>query len=134
MNAREISFVIYVTMSLLLVSCVTAPTKDQLEVADYGSAPENYEEIIRYYMQRVLKDPDSAQYNFTTIPLQMWKRDGFGSRFKFGWGVCALINAKNSFGGFVGNQNHFFLIRDGTIIDAPGPGFLSDKSCNGRTI
>jgi hypothetical protein len=36
----------------------------------------------------------------------------------FGFSVCAEINAKNSYGGYVGAQTYWFLFRDGKIARA----------------
>ena len=34
----------------------------------------------------------------------------------YGYAVCSLINAKNSFGAYIGYKLHFFLIKNGRIV------------------
>ena len=36
--------------------------------ADYGSYPQNYQELIKAYMAKSLKDPDSAKYSEFSTP------------------------------------------------------------------
>lgn len=36
--------------------------------ADYGSYPTDYKEIIKKYLERKLKDPESARYSEYTKP------------------------------------------------------------------
>lgn len=38
----------------------------------------------------------------------------------YGWGVCYTVNAKNSFGGYVGARPVMFVFRDGAIVDVIG--------------
>lgn len=52
---------------------------------------------------------------------------------KFGYAVCANINARNSFGGYVGNRMSYFLIRDGRVIDeSHGDGNYGEAIVQGR--
>ena len=99
----------------LVSGCATPPTQEELASADYGQYPSDYEQIIKGYMQATLKDPDSARYQFLNPPKTGW--NGFGGK-KFGYIVCAYINAKNSYGGYVGNRMSYFMIKNGRVIDA----------------
>lgn len=102
-------------MVLALVGCVTPPTQEELAAADYGLYPHDYETIIKTYMSRVLKDPDSGRFEFLNAPKTAWnKLDGL----QYGYAVCANINAKNSYGGYTGFQMSYFLIRNGRVIIA----------------
>jgi len=51
----------------------------------------------------VLKDPMSAQYQFA-VPTKGYMHDApiAGGKIHYCWKVEAKINAKNSFGGYVG--------------------------------
>lgn len=126
----------YLNMSLaiflaaLTISCVSAPSREELQSADYGPFPELYEETIKSFMSNRLKDPMSAQFNFRGLPKTMWAGGGLGGPRKYGWGVCALINARNSFGGYVGFQNHFFLINNGSVVLHDGSPYTADKACS----
>jgi hypothetical protein len=98
-----------------LAGCATTPPPEVLRTADYGSYPGNFESVIKDYVAGQLKDPGSAQYQFLNAPKKgYW---GLGGA-KYGYVVCARINAKNSFGGYTGAKMNYFMIRDGSIIDA----------------
>jgi hypothetical protein len=103
-------------LSVAVVSgCATTPPPEVLATADYGAYPENYEAIIREFAGGQLKDPESAQYRFMNSPKKgYW---GLGGA-KYGYVVCARINAKNGFGGYAGSALSYFMIHDGRIIDA----------------
>ena len=100
---------------LFLVSCASLPTPEQAATANYGSYPNNYEDIVKDYFASTLKDPDSVKYQFISTPKQFW----LGNRFEgaiFGYLVCATLNAKNSYGGYVGYETDGLLIRNGSVI------------------
>ena len=92
----------------LLFGCAARPTAEQLAVADYGAYPGNYQQIIDRYLAATLKDPESVQYEHIKGPTQMWSASS-GS-VKYGYGVCAYVNAKNSLGGYTGRKIYFFLL------------------------
>jgi hypothetical protein len=106
---------VFAIAAAALVGCASLPTPEQSASADYGSYPENHESIVKGYYAQVLKDPESARYGTITTPQKYW----LGNRFdgaKYGYLVCATLNAKNSYGGYVGNQTDGLLIRNGSII------------------
>lgn len=96
-----------------LSACALKPSQQEIESADYGPYPSDYENIIKQHMSNRLKDPYSAQYQFLGSPRSGW--NSFGG-MKFGYGVCAYINAKNSYGGYTGNKIHFFMINNGYVV------------------
>ncbi len=100
---------------LFLFACANQPTKELIESSDYGPKPKDYKNLVITYMQTTLKDPDSAKYNWNREPTKMWVVNPHGSGHLFGWGTCALINAKNGFGGFSGFQKYFFFFKDNQI-------------------
>jgi len=89
-----------------------------LETADIGSKPKDYRSLIVSYMSEKLKDPDSAKYSWDRAD---GPRKGFGAYAppdddcRIGWAVCVSINAKNSYGGYVGPGKWFFIIRDNEV-------------------
>jgi hypothetical protein len=99
----------------LVLSGCFRPSAEQLASADYGQYPSDYEQTIKSYMAQRLKDPYSAQYQFLSQPRTAW--NGIGG-LKYGYAVCVLINAKNSFGGYTGSQLSYFMLRGNTIIDS----------------
>ena len=102
------------TITLFIGGCATPPTQQELAAADYGTYPDNFEQIIKNHMTSILKDPDSARFQFLNNPKKGW--NGLGGK-KFGYVSCVNINAKNSYGGYVGSRMSYFMIRNGKIID-----------------
>lgn len=101
----------------LLSACASAPSGSELAAADYGPQPSDYQAIIKDYMSRHLRDPGSAEYEFGTAPAKSWHAFG-GAPRQYGWAVCAHINSKNGYGGFVGARKSYFLIQNGSIAQA----------------
>lgn len=112
---RSILICVFAGLCFSLAGCATAPTPRELAEADYGTVPLNYEQTIRSYMAPLLKDPQSAQYDFLNIPRRWYTVMG-GK--KYGWAVCVNINSKNSFGGYVGNRMYFFMINNDQVISS----------------
>ena len=106
-----------VPLALFLASCATAPSRQELATADYGTVPTNYEQIIKEHCGRFLKDPYSAQYQFSK-PEAGWLANSplTGGERAFGYVVHVTLNAKNSFGGYVGAEEYRFLIHNGVVV------------------
>ena len=102
------------------MSCAIRPSEEDLANADYGPYPVEHEEIIKAHMSGVLKDPYSARYEFFGPPTSGWQ--GVGSGRRFGWRICATINAKNSYGGYTGAKLYYFMIRYGQVVKRIGGG------------
>jgi hypothetical protein len=116
---------------LLMIGCVSVPSSQDLATANYGPPPgADYRQQIKDWMLGVLKDPMSAQYQFTQ-PIKGYMNDApiSGGRAHFGWTVEVKINSKNSFGGYVGFTPYKFLFKKGKLIEAvdlnTGLGFTS---------
>lgn len=102
--------------SVFISGCATMPTPEQAANADYGSYPSNYESIVKNYYNSILKDPGSANFQHISSPEKRW----YGGNFmpaKYGYLVCASVNAKNSYGGYVGYSTDGLFIRNGYVID-----------------
>lgn len=105
-----------ILVGMVLTGCMSAPSRQDLDAADYGPFPDHYQESIKDYMNRVLKDPDSAKYDFYKMPVKAWHR-GAGANL-YGWATCVGINSKNSFGGYTGSLPTYFFIQDNVIMEA----------------
>ena len=70
-------------------------------------------------MARQLKDPYSAKYTFEE-PRKGMCKDGLllGGEKHYGYIVPVTINAKNSYGGYTGNELHYFFFSEGRFGDA----------------
>ena len=124
---------------VVLSGCATGPSAAQINDADvsrwtaslpepgadYGAYPNNYRKIIEAAMTGTLKDPDSARYSGFTQPkhdqivhLDYAPNRGVGvtKTAIYGYAACVAVNAKNSFGGYTGDQLYWFLIRNGQVV------------------
>src|SRR5713101_4670986 len=80
--------------------------------AYYGNPPEGYEEPIKAAFNVVLKDPDSAKYQFGS-PYRAYRNNGLAYGGQVTWTGYAMevwVNAKNSFGGYTGFQPYTVLM------------------------
>ena len=99
----------------LLTSCASLPSQQEAAAADYGTYPSNYEQVVKGYYDNTLKDPGSAQYRDITLPKQFWLGDRFTGAH-YGYLVCATLNAKNSYGAYIGFQTDGLLIHNGIVV------------------
>lgn len=81
--------------------------------ANYGSYPDEYEARIKNWSEANLKDPESVRYGRISRPREEYIFENHQP--VFGYTVCASINAKNSYGGYTGQQIFWFFFRDGQI-------------------
>lgn len=85
-----------------------------MSAADAGRPPDR-DQLIRSYLRRTLKDPSSAQVEEIAGPSFITMKASLLGPGTFGWGVCFSVNAKNSFGAYVGFHDIAIIWRDGTI-------------------
>ena len=67
------------------------------QTAEDGKRPANYRKVADARIASILKDPDSRKVRFGAMP--------------YGGLVCGTVNAKNSYGGYVGDQP-FYAVFD----------------------
>lgn len=93
------------------------PSKSEMDSADYGKYPDNFEKIIREKMQNVLLDPESAQYRFPSgKPYKYYTHVKNRQDIQYCWNVMFLVNAKNSYGGYTGEKLASACIRNNQVI------------------
>ena len=83
--------------------------------------PADTELMVRAWGAVNLKDPDSARYTFGPLNKgYYWPNRAYGSltaeKAQFAWEQTVGINAKNSFGGYTGQQPYTFHFRAGKIV------------------
>jgi len=101
--------------------------------AEHGTAPKNHKDRIMEHWKVILKDPESLQLKTISAPEKSaiykatvkdhWYDNYSDVEFTpiYGHRICAVYNAKNSFGGYVGwKVQTFFIDRDGNF-SAPTP-------------
>lgn len=103
-----------IAITLVAAGCATRPTGEQIANADYGAYPDNYEDIVRAFFQRTLKDPSSLQLQSIPAPTRGYL--SFMGRVNYGYQLCVAYNAKNGFGGYVGYTTEYLLIHNGAIV------------------
>lgn len=85
-----------------------------LETADVGKKPANYEALVEAAIRGQLKDPDSAQFSGITKPKKEVMVEQ--SNFVYGYSSCVFVNAKNSYGGYTGKQLYWVFIRNDQVL------------------
>lgn len=105
-------------LAAILTACSTMAPTEQVEAIDYGPPPTNYEARVKTLISLSLKDPDSAQFKFSE-PFKGYTRkaplSGGGIKTA-GWIVRVFVNAKNSYGGYVGFREYQFLFKDDKYV------------------
>lgn len=98
----------------MLAGCATPPFAPAPESA-FGSPPRDPEAGARSYFDRILKDPVSARYQVGSprkmeclIDQKVWA----------GWAVDVLVNAKNSYGAYTGDEMHRLFFEGDTVVRA----------------
>ncbi|WP_413496361.1 hypothetical protein [Morganella psychrotolerans] len=114
-----------ILVALFISGCVAKPTMIEEQHADYGDKPskELYEAKVKAYQESRLKDPMSAVYSFSE-PRKGWCI--FNGKVNFGWIVDYTLNAKNSYGGYVGTKPEFTILQNNTAWHMP---FYRKDSC-----
>lgn len=104
---------------LALSGCAAGPTSLDIANADYGTGPTqtDAESQIKSYFGRVLKDPYSARYGFSPVEKGYIVGNAIqGKPLYAGFIVYAKVNAKNSYGGYVGDKGYLFLFQNGRLV------------------
>ena len=134
-NLRPVVFFLVVFIAICATGCapgVKEMSHAEILMADYGVYPEDYQQAVKDYMNGILIDPGSARYSNWKGPSKGGVKDSFAG-YVFGYRVCVDINAKNSFGGYTGNQRSFFIIKDGKVAyryGSKGSGTVGEQWVN----
>lgn len=114
---KTISTLAYIATVFLVTACASAFQRPE-PMSDYGSPPQGYEEAIKVHFEKVLKDPESARYRFGQ-PIKAYANEGLAYGGKVTWVgylVDVQVNAKNSFGGYVGFKPYMVLFSGNRIV------------------
>ena len=112
-----------VTLMLTLAAiagCDTTVTKQEMDTANYGPKPVNYQDEIRSYLKLRLTDPKDAIVEFRSEPKILYQRGTPVRGEQYGWGVCVWVNDKNRRGVFEGFYPMSFVLRDEKIVAVNG--------------
>jgi hypothetical protein len=100
---------------MLLAGCASRPKPD-FTTADYGPYGEADKAIISAWVKDRLKDPDSAKIEFRDEPGHVAIRKAGTQEWIYYGRVKVWVNAKNSYGGYVGRQPYWVWYREGKIV------------------
>jgi len=95
--------------------------------ADYGTYPSNYEKIAKDYLNKYLKDPESARIECISKPYKSYVEPDIESpTFISGYVFSVNVNSKNSYGGYTGITTILIRIKNGVVLSAFDTGKRSD--------
>ncbi|PKE30571.1 hypothetical protein CWS43_11100 [Rahnella sp. AA] len=115
--------ILFIPLIIMLAGCAKtshAPDPLQVQLANYGTLPDDYKRSIQNHMQYRLKDPYSAHYKF----LQPFK--GYSwvmnvsedkEMLMYGWVIPVLVNAKNGYGAYAGQVKFMIIYSNGQYHD-----------------
>tara|TARA_B100000287_G_scaffold104052_1_gene96287 strand:+ start:467 stop:856 length:390 start_codon:yes stop_codon:yes gene_type:complete len=112
-------FKLFLFISLFLSSCASAPSSEELANADYGRLITTSEckSIAEARIRSTLKDPSSAIFTSNGCTSGYWHSvPVMGLPIAYGYLQSGTVNAKNSFGGYVGARSYSVLIRNGIVV------------------
>jgi hypothetical protein len=104
---------------VLLAGCASKPTPEQIQSANYGASvyQADAEKAVKSFFSIYLKDPSSAQYSFGNVYRGYMVGSVFeGRKLEAGYLLDVSVNAKNSYGGYVGAKPYKFLIRNDKLV------------------
>lgn len=113
---RKLFFLLVAVACLGLVGCASKPASIDEARVRYGALPENYQELVINYFDKLLIEPGSGMYSFGSLPgreVQMGQD---------GWLITFFINAKNRMGGYTGNQLAMCKIINGQVVQCVSSG------------
>ena len=104
-----------ITLALLLTACGSNPTKVNRDLTDVK--PSNPQVEAKAFLAKQLKDPSSATYRFEELRVEECRRTSImGFPFKV-WALTVYVNAKNSYGGYVGEKETKVFFSKGKAMD-----------------
>ncbi len=118
MNYRKFFFL--PILALTLGGCAGAPSKQEISKADYGSQPVSAKAKLAAtnLISSTLIDPYSAVIKCGE-PTKGWLNMNFKN--SYGYLVECKVNAKNRYGGYTGEQERYFWIRNGAMDEIEPP-------------
>jgi hypothetical protein len=108
------------SVAVLIAGVLTGCTEAQHRnppppAANYGAYPTDYKTLIDTYQQTTLKEPSNSVVQYLNEPATGWTRASLEAPTVFGYRVCVIVNAKNSYTGQVGNMLAEVFIRNDKV-------------------
>lgn len=101
-----------------LTGCARMPTQSELAGINYGEPvlQDDAERQAKEFLGSQLKDPYSAVYTWQPVNTGWVKAPPLlGGGMDAGWILKGTVNAKNSFGGYVGAKPYQFMFSGGQL-------------------
>ena len=118
MAYRKMLIVSLLLYGLFVAGCATMPDQQELDNLDYGAPLTiDYEAVIKDYFAKVLCDPSSAGYKFST-PRMLWFKQPplLGGGLYAGYMVFVRVIAKDNTGRYEDLKEHGFLFKNNQLI------------------
>jgi hypothetical protein len=112
--------ILILALMFSVAGCDTKVTKAEMDTADYGPRPVNYQAEIKSYLSLRLIDPKDAIVEFRAGPTQIYNRGTPVRGEQYGWGVCVWVNDKNRTGAYDGFYPMSFVMRNEKIVAVNG--------------
>ena len=114
---RNAIFLLVSLATLVQFGCLgSGPRREDFDKADFGSYPSNHMQLIQDRLSQVLIDPGSVQNLRSSEPKPMWIQPMFVDPVVYGYGCWFSYNAKNRYGGYVGQKTYFAFFRNGQLL------------------
>ena len=118
-KTQDMKALVLASLLCIAASCKSGPpTAEELANADYGNpiSQEDAESLAEGWLNQYLKDPMSAQIQWQPVS-PGWFRDApiAGGGLNWGYKLDGSVNAKNSFGGYVGARPYYFMFYNGVL-------------------
>lgn len=109
-----ILFTLLALLAVLLTACASARAPTDVENADYGPYPEDYQKIAIAHFKTLTprKALDSSKAQFLNTPNKFIYTQ-FGRPDKYGYRVCVLVSAQ----GGREMKSNFLLIRNNQVVE-----------------
>jgi hypothetical protein len=101
---RRNNLVVIIIM-LSLSGCASSggqPTAEQLANNTFAECPSDYQQMIKQRLSANLIDPSNVMFRFS-------RPEKYVNSGQYGHVVSVGVNAKNRFGGYIGEQLHEFM-------------------------
>lgn len=119
-RAFRLALLVFGIAIALVAGCQDPPTRREVDTAEYGPYPENYEKLVRDHLRTRLTDPAGAIVEFRAGPGRLYQQDSVLRARQYGWGVCLFVNDRNKDGTFDGFHPIVYIINSGRIIAVNG--------------
>ncbi len=109
-----------IVLGVLLIGC--GGTNNRPGPNDNFGAPPTaatYQREIKAHFNATLKDPYSVRYSFRA-PVKGYANYWLDNKPTYwqGWAVGVFVNAKNSYGGYVGAEHYIFIFKKNNKIES----------------